>query len=238
MKKFQKYYYDKIFKEANASNGIIDDTFDVIIKDLYITELPEFFKDLEIKGAFNVANNQLKTCKNFPKCDEINARYNNLISFEGLTYFPKGEFVASYNNIRSLEHLSEITDLQIMDFYINNNNIESMRGLEHANRVNMLAIHHNNITSGKYLPKKIEYCDISNNKISSFKYMDGTYYRLYIEENWTATEKDFEEFEGIIILNLSITSSLDEFDIKKIFRDHGIRVPYTINVYNENSVYI
>ena len=199
MNKFKHHYYNSILKEADSKNGVLSG--DVYITGQFIRELPEFFKDIKVYGIFDVSRNLLTSLKNFPySVNGFSVSHNKLTSLEGIpstfNNVKYNEISArfDYNNISSCEEFYNITNENFHHLYINDNPIESLKGLENKTISITMNASRTKLKNLKYCPnvgahgvsyifynceiESLEGCpvglhnlNISENKIKSLKHL-------------------------------------------------------------------
>lgn len=234
MNKFKHHYYNSILKESDKNSGFY--IGDIYCSDMYIRELPSFFKDLEVGGGFYVNDNELTSCKNFPSSVfDLDARNNKISSLEGISMIISSDIMAivdlSENKISNVEELNKWSNVNLHSFTLSWNPLESLKGLENitisrifecsythiktlkycpkSNQPIRYSVYNNKIESLEGCPKYISTLVISDNKIKSLKFLTAPTRSLYIKEN-----------DPIITYD----------DITNYYRDSGIYIPYSLTI--------
>jgi hypothetical protein len=191
MNKFKHHYYNAILKEADSKNGRMHT---IHLDRLYLKELPSFIKDLTVNN-FNVINNQLTSCNNFPKVLEYCwASTNKIKSLEGLQNIPQNSFHVTNNKITSLEYLESFPASDYSEIFLCNNYITSFKGLQNLD-LTTIGCTNNQISSWEYLPKSILKINLWNNKLTGWKGMPKGLQNLYVGNNWDV--QSFDDYEPV-----------------------------------------
>ena len=212
-------------KDADSKEGSVDE---IIIPELYITELPDFFKDLYVKGDFDVAGNKLTSCKNFPKTLGTRAYVyrNQISSLEGLQRLPSIRFDIFDNKLTSLEYFNELPLPRCKLMLFGNNQITSCKGLENI-FCEKLIMSNNEISSWEYLPQGVIDLQFSRNKLTSWKGMPSGLKTLYVNGNWDVEDfKDYKEVNHTLIISTSHWKYTQK--ISEHMRSRGITPPLEI----------
>ena len=136
----------------------------VNLNDLYLAELPEFLRGVEVRGNFECRNNKLTSLKNCPSrvTGRFFCNYNRLESLEGAPEFVGRDFWCNHNQLTTLEGLPLMSESQ--GVYCHYNRLVSIKGL--PPRVWSLWIYGNRLTTLDGLPKVIdEELDCSMNPV-------------------------------------------------------------------------
>ena len=231
MKKFRHHYYNSLLKEADSNNGTVDH---IDLSRSYLRELPDFFKDLYITSDFDVSENLLTSCKNFPKTLGGFAYINDnkISSLEGLRRLSSRIFDLTNNKLTSLEYFNELPLPRCKLMLFGNNQITSCKGLENI-FCEKLIMSNNEISSWEYLPKGIlNQISFGNNKLTSWKGMPEGLKTLYVNGNWDV--KDFEDYKEVrdtLVFTTSHWNSRKELTsvvIANHMRSKGITPPHDI----------
>ena len=227
MKKFRHHYYNSLLKEADSKGGFVDEIF---LLRSYLRELPEFFKDLHVID-FDVSDNELISCKNFPKFVErsISIRANKIKSLEGIPNIPTYKLNLSHNELTSLEYLSKFAGSKCELIISSFTQLTSCKGLENIT-CDKLYIYDNKISSWEYFPSSIRLLNISSNKLTSWRGMPEGLDKLSLFENWDVV--DFDDFKEVRV-DLSFTSARWNTSVvaEDYMRSKGIIPPYNVYVY-------
>ena len=193
MNKFNHAYYNKILKEADSKGGYVDS---ITLIDLYLTELPDFIKDLTVGWTADFSGNNLTSCKNFPKLVGIrlDADRNNISSLEGLQSIPRSILDLSTNKLTSLEYISIIPPEKCDIIYLSSNKLTSSKGLENLS-IRKLVVANNLISTWEGIPNNIGSMNINDNRLTGWEGMPQNLDTLYIKNNWDVV--DFDGFEGV-----------------------------------------
>ena len=97
MRSFKKYILESDTKEGYYKHSIW-------LSRSYLRELPDFLSGITIGGGFDVSNNQLTSCKNFPMyiAGSIAISSNNIESLEGLPLELNSTLLAQHNKLKHL----------------------------------------------------------------------------------------------------------------------------------------
>jgi Leucine-rich repeat (LRR) protein len=226
MNKFKHHYYNSILKEADSKGGAVARIY---LRACYLKELPDFIKDLSVEDTFDVTDNILTSCKNFPRFvgQSILANDNKIESIDGgVNNIPRVSIRFNNNNIRTVEPLSQLSG-DVISVSIGGNKITSFKGLEHLSTENLFS-YNNLISSWDFVPKDIEQLEISNNKLTSWRGMPTGMTALYIKNNWDVV--DFEDFESVShTLEMSSSrwnsSKRSDQEIRDLIRDVHSKTP-------------
>lgn len=123
MRSFKKY-----IAEESMAKGIIKGS--VYLSGIHIKHIPEFLSNIEVRGSFDIARNNLTSLKNCPYKIEGGLYFNNnkLKSLDGICQIYLGNnIVMSYNQIESLEGLPKL--INITNINLKNNKLKSLVGL-------------------------------------------------------------------------------------------------------------
>ena len=231
MNKFKHYYYNKILKESDKKQGILTGTIE--LSKLYIRELPSFFKDITVYGSFNIYNNMLTSCKNFPKVNNfLNVYGNKLSSLDGIQMMPL-QLDLTHNNLKSLEDLSGLDNVEspYNKIRVCYNELESLEGIEQLH-IPILSVFNNNLSTWDFMPKGLKELYISDNKLTSWKGMPENLNTLEVFNNW-----DVKNLDDYMKVNDSLwltSSTLKEQDIINIIRKMYPHYRYPdITIYTE-----
>jgi hypothetical protein len=124
---------------------------------LYLREIPDFFKDVNVFGDFSIEYGMLENLKNCPiKVVGLFQIYNcGLKSLEGMPEeIVSGSIYLSRNNLKTLEFFTQDTN-NIGALAINNNKLTSLNGLNISNINGSFNCSNNQLTSLESAPQTI-----------------------------------------------------------------------------------
>ena len=231
MKKFRHHYYNSLLKEADSKEGTVSD---IQLSDTYLRELPDFIKDLHVRWSFDVSQNSLTSCKNFPKSMGRGGYIseNKITSLEGLQRLPDLRFDMYDNKLTSVEPLSNLPSPRCKQIILDFNKLTSCKGLENITCAK-LVLSHNEISSWEYIPDDISEIYVGNNKLTSWKGMPDGVDRLYMQNNWDVVDfNDYKEVRVSLWISSSRWTSLESEKIYKYMESKGITPPFVIEPIN------
>jgi hypothetical protein len=198
MRSFKKYIL-----ESNSKTGYHDSS--IYLSRSYLRELPDLFLGVDIGGMIDLSNNQLTSCKNFPRfvAGEIIISSNKIESLEGLPYELNGSLYIDFNKLKNLKGMPQkIYGLQ--DISIEYNKLESLEGFPPDTPTRRLYLNNNNLKNLIGSPTKVYgSLHIAHNPLES---LDG--FPEYVEDH----------------VYVSKDSIFSEEDIKKVCSCHSVRI--------------
>jgi hypothetical protein len=235
MRRF-KEHFDKLYNEADSKNGVLDGYFQ--LRSLYINELPEFFKDIIIKGHLALSFNNIKSFKNFPKkVESLDIAFNNFSSLEGT---PECRKLTVTNNpsLFNFEGLEENNKTSLGYISGWRSNFNTLKGLQNLKGIQHLDLNYNfELRSLKYMPhlKKIEHetqlVDFTACHLDSFKYLYDDNDSIDVLE---VGRNEFKSLDGLGRVEGIVISANDppitREQIFGHFRKNNIPLPHHITI--------
>lgn len=224
MHKFQKYYYNKILNEADRKGGTVRY---IEITDLYIKELPSFFKDLTVETYMDVDKNKLTSCKNFPKILlDVYAGDNQIENLDDLQNVPPRSVYFQNNKISSVESLSRFGKMDVDHISLNNNKLLSFKGLENM-KIDNLKINNNEISSWQYI-SAVLVISMARNKLTTWEGMPSRIRTLGVSYNWDV--KNMNGFKTVSSGLYMSSSTLTQEDVRRELNSKLISPPLFVDV--------
>lgn len=235
MRRF-KEHFDKLYTEADSNNGVLDGYFQ--LRGLYIKELPEFFKDIIVRGRLSLWLNNIKSFKNFPKkIEDLDISFNNFSSLEGIPECNKLT-VTTNSALVNFEGLEENNKRSLNTLKGYRSSFNTLRGLQNLERLRYLDLNYNfELKSFKYIPKlKNEYdvtrfVDFTACNLDSFKYLYDNNDMIDVLE---VGKNKFKSLDGLGRVN-EITIGWNDPPITREqifghFRNNNIPLPRSMNI--------
>ena len=189
MRSFKKYILESDTKEGYYKHSIW-------LSRSYLRELPDFLSGITIGGGFDVSNNQLTSCKNFPMyiAGSIAISSNNIESLEGLPLELNSTLLAQHNKLKDLKGFPQkVYGLRYLNF--DYNKLESLEGIPENLSTLDFSVESNNLKNLIGAPKKIYgSLFILNNPLTSLaglpEYVENN---IYISKNSGFSEDEIRD---------------------------------------------